>query len=142
MKYDWYHGNITKQQAEIATNKFGNTNKFLVRGTSKILILSKRIRGWPSHDVIHRGPGGYHLKGRKKVFKNVPQMIAHYQKCPIENDQVLGKAAEKYSHPSDEVKVQSGAARSTFKEVRVIVASNSLCIVTMANFFSSRMLAT
>ena len=91
MKYDWYHGNITREQADLAIRQSGNSNLFLVRNSGHTLILSKQIRGWNSHDTIHHSPEGYHLEGKQEVFKSVPEMIAHYQRHPIMDDQVLGR---------------------------------------------------
>ena len=94
MKYDWYHGNITEEQAEIAIST-GYNNRFLVRHSDLSLILSKSIAGWKSHDIIHRSPEGYRLEGKEKVFKTVPEMIAYYKLFPIKEDQVLGKTVKK-----------------------------------------------
>ena len=50
MKYDWYHGNITREQADLAMKLSGNNNPFLIRNSGHKLILSKEIDGWTSHD--------------------------------------------------------------------------------------------
>ena len=92
MKYTWYHGNISKEQADTALSaQKGNT--FFVRHLGKKLILSYRTLGWISHDIIHRSPEGYHLEGKEKVFKSVAEMIHQYKKFPIKGKQVLGKEA-------------------------------------------------
>ena len=93
MKYNWYHGNISEEQAEVAIS-YGESNTFFVRHTENKLILSYKIRGWKSHDIIHRSPKGYHLEGKEKVFKTVPEMIDHYKQFPICGDQVLGTVVD------------------------------------------------
>ena len=90
LQYDWYHGNISREQADLAMKLSGSNNPFLVRNSGHTLILSKQILGWNSHDTIHCSPEGYHLEGKEEVFKSVPEMISHYQRYPIEGDQVLG----------------------------------------------------
>ena len=72
----------------------GTKNRFVVRHSGKELVLSKCIRGWKSHDIIHRSPLGYRLDGKELVFRSVPEMIAHYQQHPIKFNQVLGEAIE------------------------------------------------
>ena len=94
MKYNWYHGNISEEQAEIALSD-GADNRFLVRQSENKLILSYRIRGWRSHDIIHRSPEAYRLEGKEKVFRTVPGMIEHYKKFLIQGEQVLGSAVDK-----------------------------------------------
>ena len=92
MKHSWYHGNITKEQAEAGLKGQATDNGFLIRASGKSLLLSKRIHGWVSHDIIHCSPRGYQLDGKDKVFKSVPNMITHYQRHPIDGTQVLGTA--------------------------------------------------
>ena len=96
MKYNWYHGNISKEQAEI-TLSTGQGNPFLVWHSGNKLTLSYTTKGWISHDIIHRSPEGYCLEGREKLFKTVCEVIDHYKRFPIVKDQVLGKAADKVS---------------------------------------------
>ena len=75
LNYNWYHGKITEEEADIALSR-GNTNTFLVRQSGHHLILSQRIRGYRSHNIIHCNPGGYRLDGKEDVFKTVPEMVA------------------------------------------------------------------
>ena len=91
---NWYHGNISEEQADIAIAD-GNINKFLVRHSDNKLILSHVTRGWKSHDTIHHSSEGYHLEGKEEVFKTVSEMIQHYKLFPITKDQILGKAVDK-----------------------------------------------
>ena len=93
-KYNWFHGNISEEQANVAL-QCEKHNNFLVRGSIHSLILSKKSNGWKSHDIIHHSPEGYRLEGKEEVFKNVPEMIAHYQQFPIHKDRILGKAIDK-----------------------------------------------
>ena len=90
MKYTWYHGNITKQQAEVGLNREADNKRFLVRVSDNDLILSKSVSGWISHNIIQRSPKGYNIQQGDKIFKSVPEMIAHYQHYPFEGGQVLG----------------------------------------------------
>ena len=96
LKHSWYHGRISEEQANAALS-MGNNNTFLVRQSSNALILSKRVNGWKSHDIIHRSPEGYRLEGKEKVFKSVSELIEHYQKFPIKEsgNQVLGSGIDK-----------------------------------------------
>ena len=95
MKYNWYHGNISKEQADIAIA--GNMNRFLVRHSENKLILSYITTGWKSHDIIHRTPEGYRLEGKEKVCKTVHELTEYYQQHPIRRGQVLGNPADKVS---------------------------------------------
>ena len=97
-KYHWFYGNTTEEQTNVELN-FGDSNQFLVRHTSDILILSLQIRGWAQHITIHYSPEGYYLEGKDRHFQSVPEMIAYYQKYPIEEKhlQVLGKACDRRS---------------------------------------------
>ena len=93
---NWFHGSISEEQANTALST-SNHNKFLVRQSNHSLILSNKINGWKSHSIIHHSPEGYRLEGKERVFKTVPEMIAHYQKFPISNRnlQVLGTPIDK-----------------------------------------------
>lgn len=94
MKFNWYHGKLTEDQAEAALNTAGG-NKFVVRQTSTNLLLSKSVNGWKSHDIIHRSAMGYLLEGKTQQFLSIPEMIAFYQQFPIDDvsGQTLGTAA-------------------------------------------------
>ena len=96
MEYIWYHRDITEKQADIALNTV-RSNTFLVRQSGDKLVLSKKINGWISHDIIHRSPEGYRLEGKEKVFETVPKMIAHYQQFYVDDadKQMLGSAIKR-----------------------------------------------
>ena len=96
MKYNWYHGNISEEQAEIAIDD-GNMNRFLVRHSENKLILSHRTNGWKSHDIIHCTPEGYRLEGKEKVCTTAHELTEYYQQHPIRRGQVLGNPADKAS---------------------------------------------
>ena len=54
-------------------------------------MLSKRILGWVSHDIIHQSPKGYQLDDKDDTFASIPEMIAHYQDHAVGDfGQVLG----------------------------------------------------
>ena len=95
MKYNWYHGNISEEQANFAL--VGESNRFLVRYSDNKLVLSYGAKGWNFHDFIHHSPQGYRLEGQKQVFESVLEMIAHYMRFPIYRDQTLAIAADKSS---------------------------------------------
>ncbi len=85
-KYKWYHGKITRDQADAALGT-GNYDKFLVRHSSSNLVLSRTRVGRISHTTIQHSPKGYQLEGSSKIFSSTPEMIEHYQ-------QSLGTAVE------------------------------------------------
>jgi len=66
-RYHWYHADLSEvEAAQRLSSKNGNC--FLVRQRARNLILSKKIKGVISHDIIHHSPEGYHLEGKKKDF--------------------------------------------------------------------------
>ena len=96
-KHDWFYGEMTEEQVERVLS-CGNDNRFLVRQLRNSLILSSRILGWRHCYVIKRSPTGYYLEGKDMYFKNISEMLTHYKKVPIdENDQVLGTACDRKS---------------------------------------------
>ena len=97
-KYHWFYGNITEEQTKAELN-IGIGNIFLVQHNSDHLIISFRIRGWDQHTAVHYSPEGYCLEGKDKHFRSIPEMIAHYQKYPIEEKylQVLGRGCDRRS---------------------------------------------
>ena len=97
IKHDWFYGEMTEEQVERVLS-IGDDNIFLVRQSGNSLILSSRIRGWRHCYVIERSPRGYYLEGKDMHFKNISEMLTHYQKVPIdENKQVLGTACNRKS---------------------------------------------
>ena len=94
----WFHGGIDEDQAEALLSK-GESNRFLVRSTLNGLVLSLRISGWSHHlPINHTTPEGFcYLRRKNGCFKSIAEMIAHYQRYPIDfitPNQTLG-------HPSD-----------------------------------------
>ena len=49
--------------------------------------------------VIEHGADGYWLEGKYHCFESIPEMIAHYQEFPIDEDdqQVLGMPCDRRS---------------------------------------------
>ena len=113
MKYNWYHGNISEEQAEIAID--GNMNRFLVRHSDNKLILSYITNGWKSHDNIYRTPKGYRLEGKKKVCSTVHGLTEYYQQHPIKRGQILGNPADKASFGT--WKIRKATTDILFKKV-------------------------
>ena len=96
IKNDWFYGEMTEEMVERVLS-IGNGNKFLVRQLGNSLILSSRILGWRHCYVIERSPRGYFLEGKDMYFKNISEMLTHYQKVPIVKNQVLGTACNRKS---------------------------------------------
>ena len=96
-KHDWFYGEMTDEQVERVLS-IKNQNNFLVRQSGNSLILSSRLQGTRHCSVIERSPRGYYLEGKDMHFKNISEMLTHYQKVPIdENEQVLGTACNRKS---------------------------------------------
>lgn len=82
IKYHWFHGEISEEQATWALNAESG-DCFLVRQTASNLVLSKKIRSRISHNIIHYSPGGYHLERIDESFETIPELLAHYLFYPI-----------------------------------------------------------
>ena len=85
-KYKWYHGKLTREQADAALSDRDHKS-FLIRHHYDKLILSRSNRGQIYHAIIQRSPKGYQLEGKRKLFSTIPEMITYYQ-------QTLGTAVE------------------------------------------------
>ena len=94
--FNWYHGTITREQADAALS-MGRDNEFLIWQSTNNLVLSMRINGWASHNMIQRSSSGYCLNRKSRGFRSVPEMVAHYQQFPIceSTQQVLATACRK-----------------------------------------------
>ena len=97
VRYHWYHGKITENEATSMLNEMSvDSSCFLVRQAAKDLILSVKAQGLIFHVTIDYTPAGYrlHLQGREEVFKTIPEMITHYLMFPIDQlgTQTLGTA--------------------------------------------------
>ncbi len=90
-QYSWYHGKMSKEEAEIAIGK-EFLNNFLVRQSSNDLFLTSKRGGWIHHHLINYSTEGYCLEGKEKMFKTIPEMILHYLTFPIVtgSNQILG----------------------------------------------------
>ena len=92
-EYQWYHENITQEEAEEALKSQGSGNMFLVRKSNERLVLSKRVNGWVTHNLIHCSLNGYQLSKKDRLFESVPELIKHYQNHSLSDlRQVLGTA--------------------------------------------------
>lgn len=93
--YHWYHGKMTRERAEWILGQAAH-NKFLVRDSAKDLVLSTKIRGWISHQIITCSSSGrYLLRGRRENFCTIPDMITYYREFPLWKKQVLGSACDR-----------------------------------------------
>ena len=96
----WFHGGIDEDQAETLLSK-GKSNRFLVRSTLSGLVLSLRISGWSHHLAINHTTEGFcYLRRKNGCFKSVAEMIAHYQRYPIDfvtPNQTLGYPCDQKS---------------------------------------------
>lgn len=102
-QYHWFHGKMTKEEAQWTLSTAGN-NKFLVRETTKGLglVLSMKIKGWISHHAISYSSDRYSLKGRRENFGTIPEMIMYYHEFPVWKKEVLGTACDKKLTQSSE----------------------------------------
>ena len=96
-RFHWYHGKITKEEAEWVLGLISGRNAFLVRQSVAGLILSMIINRWISHVIIKYSPKGYSLKGKAEVFTTIPKMIEYYQIYPVKENstEVLGTACDR-----------------------------------------------
>jgi len=94
--FDWYHGDLTKEEAEAILHS-DDSNGFFVYESTHTLVLSTRLNGWKAHSIISYSQKGYHLEGKKKFFKTIPKMVAHYQHSPFSGKHVLGAAIGKHT---------------------------------------------
>jgi hypothetical protein len=75
---DWYHGELTREEAEQAL-KVSGCDCFLVRQSRGVPVLSF-IQGGGSftHTKIVSGQHGYMLTGSSRAFSELPELISHY----------------------------------------------------------------
>lgn len=99
---DWYHGRISKDEAERAlatsaeTSASASAGCFLVRESGageQRLILSQVYRGETRHIKILSSPDGgggggghYGLEGSAKGFMGLREMVEHYRTHPISDE--------------------------------------------------------
>ena len=74
---DWYHGELTRDQAEVALRANGS-NCFLIRESKGNLVLSLIHHGQLFHTVIECRSGWYSLKGKRSqgCFNNLSQLVS------------------------------------------------------------------
>ena len=70
-------------------------NAFLVRESSRGLVLSTKIGGWIAHYSICCGTDRYYLRGRRENFASVSKLLQYYHRFPIKKGQVLQLAYRK-----------------------------------------------
>ncbi len=95
LRYHWYHGKMTEEEAEWFLGD-GDQNKFLVRQSLQNLVLSMKSRGQIVHKIIGYTHEGYYLKGNRRVFRTLPEMITYYKFFPIHKKQLLGEACDSH----------------------------------------------
>ena len=83
-KLSWFYESISKAEAEVILSE-EKKNCFLVRSTEDGLVLSFKISGWSYHEDIRYTPEGFcYLRRKYSWFKSIVDMIAHYQKNPVD----------------------------------------------------------
>ena len=133
-KQSWFYGNITKKQAEVKLPVGSKKRQFLVRHTSNALILSSRIGVNSYHDIIEHGPDGYYLKGWRRHFKSVAEIVDYYRDVPITQDlgcnTMLGYICNRM-HSGNECNELNIACDIHVRDsVRVYNRSIQLCIIS------------
>ena len=94
-KEDWFHGELTRDEAERALKASGS-DCFLIRQSQGILVLSLIQGGETLHTKIEYGPGWYKLEGASQTFSELQELVHHHFSVPINNRfHVLGVACEK-----------------------------------------------
>ena len=101
---DWYHGELTRVQAEKALRESQDSNCFLIRESrvksKRSLILSLIHHGAEVyHTTIEYGPGRYRLEGEppEKAFSKLDDLVSHYRSKALHIDPktTLGVACKK-----------------------------------------------
>ena len=102
---DWYHGMLTRNQAEEALKASGS-NCFLIRESKGSLVLSLIHHGDIYHMVIKRGPGWYSLSSVSSVehFSDVNELTSYFHNNGVITESgealTLGAACRKADHNS------------------------------------------
>ena len=111
---DWYHGELTRVQAEKALRESQDSNCFLIRESRvrRSLTLSLIYHGEIYHTRIEYVPGQYRLQDEppEKTFSELNDLVSHYrsQALHIDPKTTLGVACEKTEHATGKVKVEMG----------------------------------
>ena len=82
---EWYHGELSRDEAEQALKKSG-CNCFLIRHSQEVLVLSLVQNGSTTHIQIKYGPGWYKLEGSTQTFSELHEVTRHYQNSRINDD--------------------------------------------------------
>ena len=92
---DWYHGELTRDQAEEALRASGSNNCFLIRESGGRVFLSLIHHGEIHHFVTEYGPGWYSLEGQPSRFTRLDEMVAYYCSNAVIDQITLGQACTK-----------------------------------------------
>lgn len=80
----WCCGELSRKEAEEKLRTCGGSSScFLVRESRESLVLSVMHSGDFHHTVIKYGPGWYKLQGSEASFRELNELISHYQKNHI-----------------------------------------------------------
>jgi hypothetical protein len=74
---DWYHGELTTEEAEQALKASG-CDCYLIRQSQGVLVLSHIHGGRFTHTKIVGGERGFSLADSPQPFSELPELISHY----------------------------------------------------------------
>ena len=79
--HPWFHGNITRVEAELTLRSEVN-GSFLVRNSESKHVVSVHHEGSTRHYAINMDPltSRHYLKTPKLSFQSIPELISHYSK--------------------------------------------------------------
>ena len=81
---DWYHGELTREQAERALKENQDSNCFLIRESrnkDSLVVSFIHKRGEFCHWVIYYDDGQYRLQSEppEKVFSKLDDLVSYYR---------------------------------------------------------------
>ena len=99
---DWYHGELTRDQAEESLRASGS-NCFLIRESKGSLVLSLLLHGQIHHLKIKHGPRWYSLEGRSSIerFSDLNELVSYHCSVSASGEILTLKAASKTTHHSN-----------------------------------------
>ena len=83
-KHSWFHGNITRAEAELSLSS-GINGSFLVRESESKpgqFSISLRYDGRVFHYRIHRDSQSMYYVTPESKFENLPELVVHHSKTP------------------------------------------------------------
>lgn len=97
----WYHGDLTRDQAEQAL-RASSSDCFLIREQNSDLILSLTRHGQFSHIRINYGPGWFELETNSPQysFMELEELVSHYKSnatCECNSRLTLGEVCRRIS---------------------------------------------